>query len=509
MTITEQLALFTRNTDLAAVPPEVVAHAKELILDSCAVMIAGATEDCTQIAGRMIDATGALGDAFAVSSGQGVSVLDAALINGIASHSLEMDESTAGGHSSSVIFPALMALSESRSLSGRDLLAAYVVGMELQNRLGLAAAVRIYWRGQHQVSHVGGLAAAMASARLIGLDANGIRTAAGLAATSNGGLRKNLGSMAKRLHAGNSARNAVQAALLAEGGFGASLDIIDGAPAGMESGRVRRDFAGGGKPAIDHGHVHYGWLNALCGDDNYDLAPLTEGLGKSWFTVPQRTMFRFFPCSTAAFVPIELALKLRTDHAIDPAQVAAIELGVSTDAMTGSGWTQVTTGEQTRFSIPYAVVVALLDGEATIEKFGDVRVAQPDIQAFLRKVRIAIDPEADEALQQERKAGLAAPMSGHWARVTIRLQDGRAFSATGNSCRGSWRNPASFADLAAKLRLSARYSGFDRRPGVDIDRLVAVVANLESLPTVTELTAAMGHRSAAADRRSQPSRAVS
>jgi 2-methylcitrate dehydratase PrpD len=494
MTITEQLAQFTVKTRYETLPPDVVAHAKELLLDTCAILIGGINEDCTRIATELTQDMGGVEESTMVPSGERTNAANAAFVNGISAHALEMDESTAGGHSSCVIFPALLALAEARKISGKDFLTAYVVGMELQNRLGLTASTHIYWRGQHQVSHVGGLSAAFASAKILGLDLRKVRMAAGLDASSNGGIRKNIGTMAKRIHAGNSARNAVMAALLAERGYIANADILDGDTSGAAPRRVRRSFDGQEKEIIDHVHQHFGWLNTFCGEGNYDVRPLTADLGQRWLTIPSRTMIRFFPCSTTAFVPIELALRLRRDHAIDPAHIERIELGVSTDAITAAGWTQVSAGEETRFSIPYAVAVSLLDGKASIDKFVDGRVQQPDIQSFLKKVQISVDPDADRALVEERKdpdKG-AEPMAGHWARVTIRMDNGQKFSAAGNTCKGSWRNPASFDDIVAKLNDCASYSKFSQRQGVQLDRLVDIVRNIDKAENLSDLTQAMG-----------------
>lgn len=154
----------------------------------------------------------------------------AALLNGYSGHALDYDDvhRSVRGHPSTVLLPALLALAQSRGLAGRQLLAAYAVGVEAMGRLGLAIGGAHYEAGFHNTATLGTVAAAAACAWLLGLPAQSLAVAIGLAATQAAGLRVQFGSAAKPLHAGLAARNGLSSALLAEAGLGGAIDSLEG-----------------------------------------------------------------------------------------------------------------------------------------------------------------------------------------------------------------------------------------------------------------------------------------
>src|SRR5687768_10285052 len=159
-------------------PPEAVHWAKVGILDTVGVTLAGADDPCATIVAGVLSSTGS---SLVLGSGKRVGSLDAALVNGTASHALDFDDcnNTLGGHPSAPILPALFALADETGATGRDFITAYVAGFETETKLSLGVNFYQYTRGWHPTTTIGVFGAAAACARLMNLDAE--RTAVALA----------------------------------------------------------------------------------------------------------------------------------------------------------------------------------------------------------------------------------------------------------------------------------------------------------------------------------------
>src|SRR5712672_3525657 len=157
-------------------------------------------------------------------------LLDAPLANGQMGHLLDFDDTHMGGvvlHTSSPVLAAVFALAERKPVSGADLVLAYAAGFEAGVRSGRTAPGH-HKGGWHLTGTLGSIAAGAACGRLLGLDAQGLTYALGIAATQAGGMQQNRGTMCKSLHAGKAASNGVLAALLAERGFDSTQEVIEG-----------------------------------------------------------------------------------------------------------------------------------------------------------------------------------------------------------------------------------------------------------------------------------------
>src|SRR5262249_24458860 len=157
------------------------------------------------------------------------SSLDAALVNGTASHALDFDDFSGvmGGHHSVPLVSTLFALAEERGSAAEDLIAAYVVGVEVEIRLARAVNFHHYDKGWHPTSTLGVFGAAAAACHLMKLDRALTTTALCIAASLASGLKANLGTMTKPLHIGQCCRNGLLAAFLAERGFDAATDVFE------------------------------------------------------------------------------------------------------------------------------------------------------------------------------------------------------------------------------------------------------------------------------------------
>src|SRR5262245_35169950 len=159
--------------------------------------------------------------------------LNAALLNGISSHVLDFDDTHSRAiHPSAPVLPALLAFADWRPVSGLDFVHAYVLGVEVEERIGLSVFPEHYDRGFHITGTAGVFGAAAAIGKLLRLDPKRMTWALGIAGTQSAGLREMFGTMCKSLHPGKAAQNGMTAALMAERGYTSSERVIE-APRGF------------------------------------------------------------------------------------------------------------------------------------------------------------------------------------------------------------------------------------------------------------------------------------
>jgi 2-methylcitrate dehydratase PrpD len=321
----------------------------------------------------------------------------AAFANGVAAHALDYDDMcfVSLAHPSCVLVPAILAAGEIAGADARTLLDAYVVGFEIECRLGLVMNPRHYHqRGWHCTSSIGTLGAAAAAARVLGLDAT--RHALGIAASSACGLKENMGSMVKPLHAGMAARNGVTAAQLAKRGFTASAHAIDGPQ---------------------------GYLAAM-DSEHRSLDSAVADLGTRWEIIETGVTVKLYPSCAATHPPLDALREIVRRERFTPDQVAAIDVEV--DSMTPRLLIHPnpSTGLEAKFSMPFCAAAAVVFPRIGIDTFTPESIGHPDVQALMPRVTLRANAAFDTA----------APLSQ--ARVTVRLRDGREWSLHADGARG-------------------------------------------------------------------------
>jgi 2-methylcitrate dehydratase PrpD len=321
-------------------------------------------------------------------------LLDAPLANGQMGHLLDFDDTHMGGqtggvvlHTSSPVLAALFALAERAQerapVSGAELILAYAVGFEAGVRSGRTAPGH-HRGGWHLTGTLGSIAAGAACGRLVGLDAQRLTYALGIAATQAGGMQQNRGTMCKSFHAGKAAANGVLAALLAQRGFDSSQEIIEGK---RGFSRIYSDVA----------------------------APeqLTAGLGEGWLI--ETNGHKPYACGVVLHPLIDAVIALRTRERIDPATVNEIGLRVHPLVLSITGVVEPSSGLQSKFSFRHSAAVALADGAAGIAQYSDARAADPAVAALRRKVRAV----GDETLgKDEAHAEISVAGAHHRIHIT-------------------------------------------------------------------------------------------
>lgn len=402
---TQRLAGFVAALDAdALLPPEreLVARA---VLDTVAVGIAARDEPAARLAIRRATEQGRGPCTLWVGGGTAaVREEEAAWANGVIAHVLDFDDVTSPmrGHPSVAMLPALLALAEAEALSVGEVAAAYVAGFEVIAALSVAMAAPHYAKGWHSTATIGAIGAAAACARLLQLDAARTAHAIGLAVTQAAGTRASFGTMAKSVQAGNANLTGLRAARLAQLGFDAAPEPLDG----------MMGFAGLGS-----------------GSGSLVLPALGGALLRHGLEVKK------YPLCYATHRALDAVLELRTTHGLELADVAAVHVHASPGALAPLIHHRPTTGLDAKFSMEYAMAAALADGAPRLASFEDAAVLRPALQAFLPRVT------ADEA------EGTLLP---RWAEVSLRLVDGRALSVRRHTLRGGAEDPLSRAELLAK-----------------------------------------------------------
>ena len=345
------------------------------------------------------------------------------------------------GVSTAPVAPAVLALAQTRRVSGSNLLLAFVLGVEVECRLGNAISPGHYQRGWHITSTCGVFGAAAASARLLGLDPTRTLWALGNAAAQSGGLVENLGSMAKSIGVGNAASNGLLSALLAAQGFEGPRQPIEG-PRGFL--RVTSE-----KPDIDS---------------------VTQGLGERWELM--RNTYKPYPCGVVLNPVIEacLALHAKSPMALDG--VHRVELAGHPLLRERTDRAAPHSGREAQVSAQHAVAVCLARGRAGLDEFSDDAVAESRGSGFAAKVFFIDDA----------RYGVEA------ATVTLHLEDGRTVSHHVDAARGSLAMPLSDADLERKLATLAAWGGSGCAPAPLIQALWSL-HSLEDAGTVMPLAA--------------------
>jgi 2-methylcitrate dehydratase PrpD len=381
-----------------AISEEARQRAAIAVIDTCAVMLAGTGETAARITQSLASEEGA-GECRVVGTPITTSAALAAFANGVAAHALDYDDMcfVSLAHPSCVLVPAILAAGELAHADARTLLDAYVIGFEIECRLGLVMNPRHYHqRGWHCTSSIGTLGAAAAVARVLGLDAQATRHALGIAASSACGLKENLGSMVKPLHAGMAARNGVTAVQLAQRGFTASAHAIDGPQgylAAMDSER----------PSLD---------NAVA------------DLGTRWEICETGVTVKLYPSCAATHPPLDALTELVRRERFTAEGVAAIDVEV--DSMTPRLLIHPnpSTNLEAKFSMPFCAAAAIVYPRIGIDTFSPESIRNTDVQALMSRVTLRANAAFDTA----------APLSQ--ARVTVRLRDGREWSQHADGARG-------------------------------------------------------------------------
>lgn len=361
---TAKLVGFATGHPGEQIPAAALDAAAIAIADTLAVAVAGLAEPISAYTREWASCPSGSGDVNLWGTSWRAAIGEAALANGAASHALDFDDALPSmrGHPSAVLVPALLAVAQKVRSSGREVLEAYVIGVEALGALGGMVGNRHYDAGWHSTSTLGSLGVALAVARLMGLDDTRCRMALGIAASQASGLRMNFGTMTKPLHAGLAARAGVMAAWMASRGVTANGSALEG----------ERGFL------------------SLFGAERLDTGGLAESLdqlGSTWQVIDPGLSLKVWPCCLANYRPIAAFVQILAESGVPIEEIDEVGVGFLPGADSALVHRRPTTGLEAKFSVEYAIAAMALDGGISLKSFTDEQVSRPDARAFMNRVR--------------------------------------------------------------------------------------------------------------------------
>lgn len=408
---TRALARYAVASSFEALPAPVVHEATRAIVNWAGCAIGASAHPTVECAWQAVAPFAGARQANLLGRAERTDILNAALVNGIASHVFDFDDTHPVSlvHPSGPVASAVLALGQWCGTSGRDLLNAFVTGVEVECRVANAVLPAHYDVGWHITATAGIFGAAAASARLLGLSESQTVWALGLAATQAAGLREMFGSMAKSLHPGRAAQNGLSAALLAQAGFTSSETGIEG----------KRGFA-----------------NVL--STTVDVSRCTQGLGEE-YELLQNT-YKPYACGLVIHPAIDGCVGLRSAPGVTAVAIERVELEVHPLVLELTGKTGPRSGLEGKFSVFHSAAVALIDGAGNEAQFSDSRVNAPEVIALRQKVHARVDANL--------------PLDA--ANVKLTLRDGTVRELRVAHCSGSRQQPLTDQQLDDKFRAQCR-----------------------------------------------------
>jgi 2-methylcitrate dehydratase PrpD len=371
-------------------PPEAIHWAKVGILDTVGVTLAGSPDPSATIVAGVLSSEG---PALVLGSAKRTSTLDAALVNGTASHALDFDDcnNTLGGHPSAPILPALFALADEIGASGRDFIAAYVAGFETETKISLGVNFYQYTRGWHPTTTIGVFGATAACAKLLRLGAERTATALGIAASLAAGIKSNFGTYVKPLHVGHCARSGLFAALLARDDYTAS------------------------PVAFEH---KQGYFEVFNGAGNYAVDKILPAWGDPFDIVTPGIAIKQYPCCGSTHPAIDALLELVRRHDLKADAVERVQSWTHKRRLEHTNRPDPQSTTDAKFSVQYCLARALVDRKVAIEHFEGEAYKDPQVRALMARVQVA--PYTTEQFPAENHFG---------AEVKVTLRGGSVLGA--------------------------------------------------------------------------------
>lgn len=455
--LTKDIAQFIVQTRLADIPPDVIELGKKSLLDGIGLALAGSRLDTADILQRYMESLGFGASGVAViGTANKLPPRFAAFVNGVAIHVEDFDDTQLAAakdrvyglltHPTVPVLPAAFALAEKSGKSGKDLMLAYQLGVEVETKIAEAISPRHYEDGFHSTGTCGVFGGTTACAKLHGFDEARIERAFGIAASQASGLRENFGTMMKPFHAGHAAEIGVFSTELTDMGWTGAEGILE-APRGF--------------------------FHAFGG--TYDPAAIMDKLGKPWTFASPGVSIKPFPSGSLTHPGMTEMLRLIRNEHIKAADVEKVEIGTNHNLPNALIHHRPKDALQAKFSMEFCIAILLLDGKAGLPQFTDTVVNRVDVQEMIGHIRFYVDPEAE-----------AAGFDKMTTIIKIHLKDGRLINGRADFGKGSPANPMSYDEVAEKFYGCADFANW---PMEKAKQIVALVRTLESETDMRRLTA--------------------
>src|SRR6266853_203932 len=454
--LTDYVGRFVTTTKYEHIPPEVIELGKKSILDGFGLALAGSMARTGTICRQYLESLGLCdGKATIVGSAWKTSPRFAAFVNAVSIHADDFDDTQLAVakdrvygllvHPTVPVLPATLALAERGGVSGKDLMLAYHLGVEVECKIAESISPRQYQDGFHSTGTCGPFGSSAAGAKLLQFELSKILNTFGLAASQSGGLRENFGTMTKPSQAGHADESGLLSAGLVSLGWTAAEQILE---------------------------AERGFFHALGG--SFDPGAIMERLGKPWtFTSPGISL-KPYPSGSLAHPAMTELARLISVHKLQPVQVEKLDIGANHQMTTTLLHHRPKTGLEAKFSMEFCMAILLLRGKAGLSEFSDAVVQSGDVQEMIGRVNFYVDPEAENAGYDKMTSLLK-----------IHLKDGRVITGRADFAKGSPANPMSFDEAATKFRGCAEFAAW---PGDKTESLITQVKTLDSARDLSALS---------------------
>lgn len=428
---------FVAECDFEKIDERFKADARLRVLDWLGCAVAGKDYPQTQMARAMLGEAGGRPECTVAGSSTRLPARSAAYINGVAGHVCELDDGhrTAIGHAGSITLPPALALAQAVGASGADFLKAVILGYDAFARLGRTVNP-VHYKTWHTTGTVGTIAAAVAAASLLKLNAEQTNNAVGIAATSAGGLVESFGTHAKAVNIALACQNGVDSARLAAMGFTGSPSALLGKK---------------------------GFVAATCTEPHLENLNnfSEEGL------VSDTAFFKKYSSCGHTNSPLDGLCALMKAHPdITPENVKSIRVGTYRVSVDITAALKCATEDEAKFSVPYCFAVQIACGRVGLTQFTPQMRSDAGILDLARKVHVEEDPEATAAFPRRM------------ATVTVELNDGTVYVEK----RLNASDEADAALVEAKFAEAAAVLGSDK-----VARVIDLCRRIDSLDSIEEL----------------------
>lgn len=439
MSISQQFARFAHELRYDAIPTEVTARGKLLMLDAIGIAFASSNYEFARMAFEGIAQFGS-GESVVIGFDRALPLRDAVLINGMLVHGLDYDDTYLPGsvHMTASSVPCALAMSAHRSVSGRDFLAACIMGLETSARLGQAGKGLFAKAGFHPTALCGAMACSLVSSRLMGLDEAAMRRAQGIALSmASGSMQPMLdGTWTKRIHPGWAAAAGISASGIASRGYTGPEDAYES---------------------------KFGFYNLFLGASaaQADPALALAGLGDRWEFA--RASIKLYPVCHQSHAFMNAAIKIATEHDLDADDVESVQTlvaEITRDLVCEPAAPKAspTTSYMAQFSLPYAMAACLTRRRFGLEEIEEPSYTDPSLVRLARRVRYEMDPNP----------GFPKTRTGE---VHVTLRNGKVIKAREEIHPDE---PATAEEITSKFMANATSKVSEARAAEIRDRILAM-----------------------------------
>jgi 2-methylcitrate dehydratase PrpD len=445
------LDLAETATEIAAggPPPETLDRAKLAIRDYLGVGLYGSQHPVGERIGAFVESAQP-GTAGTLLGGGTASTTGAALANGTFGHAIDYDDTFESIvlHPTAPTFAAALATAERVGATGEELLGSYVAGVEVAYRIAHSVYPGHYDNGWHLTGTVGTFGATAAAGTLLDLSPETLAVAFGIAGSCSSSLKKNFGTMTKPLHAGHAAEMGTRAALLADAGFGATSEVLEGA---------------------------MGYGSVMNPTGTFDESDIGESPGGHWGV--EDVGLKPYPSGVITHAAMEAMRRIVADHDLGPATVERVVVTLDEAASEMLIHADPSDELEAKFSIEFCLAAVLREGDAGVAEFSDEYVTDPATRETMALIERAFESDL-----------FGGGFAGYGARVTVETADGETHVAEERRAPGSPSNPLSAERWTAKFHECAA-PVLDREAA---ERVASLTADLERVDDLEPLLSALG-----------------